>query len=230
MRYPTRGTITIVAFLAPGVGQAARGNSTIAITFDESQLKSDNNDPILNYYDGGMTHLGVGPGPNYGVTFTLNARLITSTSGLIGTFTPPGIMELYSDTAREGEGIQTTMNVAGGFGYQVAFDYADIDSTGEMKVYSGAKGTGTVLADVMLKPTSGQTGPGTFVPNTVNFSGVANSIVFDGGNKQLAFDDIYLTSVPEPSAWSLLALGSVLFGATLHLRRMQKPSMSPDPA
>ena len=228
MRYPTRRAIAIVTFLALGVGQGARGSGTIAITFDEAQLKNDNNDPILNYYDGGMTYLGVGPGPNFGVTFTLNARLFTNATGLIGTFTQPGILQLFSDTAQEGEPIQMTMNVAGGFGNQVAFDYADIDSTGEMKIYSGANGTGTVLADVMLKPTSGQTGPGIFVPDTVKFSGVADSIVFDGGNKQLAIDDIVLTSVPEPPAWSLIALGSALYGATFYLRRMQKPSILPD--
>jgi hypothetical protein len=201
--------LAIVVLGALGLGQA-HGGSTISVTFDEPQLV--NNDPLETFYDGGMTFRGIGGGPNLGVAFSLNARVFTETNGLTGTFTPPGIMELFSDTAREGEGISATMNVAGGFAVGLLFDYAAIDAPGEMKVYSAPGGTGTLLADAILPITSPQTGPGVFVLDAVAFDGVAQSVVFLGGNKQLAFDDLELGIVPEPPAWCLLTMGIVLCG------------------
>jgi hypothetical protein len=202
MKPLSRGAIVISALLAMGLAQSAWGG-TITVSFDEKQLV--NNDPLLTFYDGGKTYRGIGGGPNYGVSFTINARAFTQTSGLIGTFTKPGIAELYSDTAREGEGISFTMDVKSGFASSVSFDYAAIDSAGEMKIYSGADGTGTLLKDVKLPVTSPITGPGTFVADSARFSGTAHSIVFNGGNKQLAIDDVALATVPEPPSWHLLA-------------------------
>ncbi len=205
----------LASWVLVAAGQAAAGQ--IDLTFDQPAL--DNNDPIYNFYNGGDTYLGKGPGPNYGVSFDLFARVFTQTSGLTGTFTAPGIMELYSDNAREGQGISTTMNVAGGFTTQVLFDYAAIDSAGQLSLYSGLNGTGTLLASLALAVTSPITGPGTFVADSLSFSGVAYSAVWAGGNKQLGVDDIMLT-VPEPSSWALLLSGSaILCGAAVYRRR-----------
>jgi hypothetical protein len=83
-------------------------------------------------------------------------------------------------------------------------------------------GTGTLLADLALPITSPMSGPGVFVADSLAFSGVAHSIVFDGGNKQLAFDDLTTTSVvPEPSGWRLLAIGGVLCSLVRRLRHAQ---------
>jgi hypothetical protein len=203
--------ITVLSGACLETGQA-RGGSAIAVTFDEPQLV--NNDPLLTFYDGGTTYRGIGGGPNLGVAFSLNARVFTQTSGLTGTFTPPGVMELYSDTARDGEGISAIMDVAGGIQSGVQFSYAAIDADGRVRVYSGLDGAGTLLADVTLPITSPQTGPGVFVADSVQFSGVAQSIVIDGGNKQLAFDDLTtFSAVPEPLSLSLLAIGCVLWVA-----------------
>jgi hypothetical protein len=91
-----------------------------------------------------------------------------------------------------------------------------------MQVYSGFDGTGILLADLTLPITSPMTGPGVFVADSLTFSGVAHSIVFDGGNKQLAFDDLTTTSaVPEPPGWYLLAIGGVLCSLVRHLRHAQ---------
>src|SRR5205823_3944322 len=100
---------------------------------------------LLLFYDGGTTFLGIGGGPDLGVEFSLNARVRTKTSGLTGAFTKPGIMELKSDTAREGEGISAIMDVEGGFVSRVAFSFATIDAVGDLRVFSGFDGTGTVL-------------------------------------------------------------------------------------
>ncbi len=133
-----------------------------------------------------------------------NARLFTEAQ--TGFYTPPGYMVLYSDTAREGEGISTIMNINGGIISTVFFDYATIDAEGSITVYSGLNGTGTALASELLPITSPDTGPGVFVAGSLSFSGVGSSIVFSGGNKQLAIDDILMTSVPEPPAGQLLAI------------------------
>ena len=223
MKRLSRGAVAIAALLASSWAQAAPGKGILKITFDEPQLV--NNDPLLLFYDGGTTYRGVGGGPDYGVSFSLNARVFTQTSSLVGTFTRPGIMELYSDTAREGEGISATLDIAGGFASSMSFDYAAIDSAGDLKVYSGLDGTGTLLADLNLPVTSPLTGPGTFVPDIVTFSGVAHSVVFDGGNKQLAVDDVTLTLVPEPPAWCLLAIGVGLCAVVCH---RLGPRVSPD--
>ncbi len=213
-----RFALAISAVLLVSAPRNVAAGPTLSVTFDEAQLVS--NDPLLQYYNGGDTYLGIGPGPNLGVTFTLLAREFKSSS-LVGTYTPPGFMELYSDQAREGEGISATMDVSGGFLGTVYFDYAAIDSAGRLRVFSGLDGTGSVLADMNLPVTSPITGPGTFVADSVSFSGIGHSIVFDGGNKQLAFDDFTLTSaVPEPPSWALLAIAGALSSVVLRADRL----------
>ena len=104
------------------------------------------------------------------------------------------------------------MDVYPGFSSSLTFDYAAIDAAGKVGVYSGLDGTGTLLADVALPVTSPIAGPGNFVTDSVSLSGIGYSVVFDGGNKQLALDDLILAAVPEPPAWCLLAVGGVLAG------------------
>jgi hypothetical protein len=224
----SRGAIIVSAMLAMSLVPPARGGS-ITVSFDEKQLV--NNDPLLTFYDGGKTYRGIGGGPNYGVSFTINARVFTKTSGLIGTFTKPGIAELYSDTAREGEGIAFTTDVKPGIVSSVSFDYAAIDAAGKLKIYSGLDGTGSLLATAALPVTSPMTGPGTFVSDSVNFSGIAHSLVFSGGNKQLAIDDLKLSTVPEPSSWHLLASACLVWGLVCLARwtriaRRHRPSLT----
>jgi PEP-CTERM motif len=220
MKLVARSTPALAVFfcaISVCLGEARAGLASI--TFDEPQLVD--NDPLLQFYNGGTTFRGIGGGPNLGVSFTINARVRTVDS-LVGDYTKPGFMELMSDVIREGAGISATMDVSGGFTTGVQFSYASIDSVGDMKVYSGLDGTGTVLADLSLPITSPMTGPGVFVADSLTFSGVGYSIVFTGGNKQLAFDDLTTTFlVPEPSGWSLLAIGAVLCGLVRRLRRSE---------
>ena len=189
------------------------------MTFDEKQLASDNNDPILNFYNGGKTYLGVGPGPNLGVVFAdTNARLFTTAQS--GTYTAPGYMLLSSDTAREGEPISTVMNLSAGFITSVFFDYAAIDTAGSLTIYSATDGAGAKLATLALPVTTpSNSTTGVFVADSVTFSGIGRSIVFSGGNKQLAVDDLLLTSAPEPAGLCLLAIGMAGVCLTVCRRR-----------
>ncbi len=223
----SRGGMVICALLVLIFAPCASGG-TITVSFDEPQLV--NNDPVLNFYNGGTTYRGIGGGPDDGISFTLNARVFTQTSGLTGTFTKPGIAELYSDTAREGEGIAFTMDVDPGMSGSLSFDFATIDAGGEVKFYSGLDGSGSLLADVSLPVTSPITGPGVFVPDSVSFPGVVHSIVFSGGNKQLAIDDLSLVIIPEPSSWTLLVLGALMSLAAALARRRTSRRRRPSPA
>jgi hypothetical protein len=102
------------------------------------------------------------------------------------------------------------------------FDYATIDAAGRLRIYDGLDGKGNVLADVDLPITSPQTGPGTFVSDSVMFSGVGHSIIFDGGNKQLAFDDFALNPiVPEPTSLHVLTIGGLCGLCVILLARMR---------
>jgi hypothetical protein len=216
----------VVAVLALGTGRAIGG--PISISFDESQLV--NNDPILNFYDGGNTYRGIGPGPNLGVTFTINASVLTDTTNLIGTFTMPGVMLLSNSQAVAGQPISATMNVTGGFGGTVGFDYADLDKAGSFQVFSGFDGQGSLLTSVQLPVTSpAQSTTGIFVSDSFGFSGVGHSIVYTGGNQQIAFDDILLqpAAIPEPPAWSLTAVAVIAAGAGRCAWRRRSTALQP---
>jgi hypothetical protein len=221
MSTQARLALAISAVLLVSTPAPVDAGPTLSVTFDEAQLVD--NDPLLQFYNGGKTYRGIGPGPSLGITFGLNARERKNNS-LIGTYTPPGFMQLYSDQAREGEGISTHMDVSGGFSTTVFFDYAAIDAAGRLRIFSGLDGTGSVLADVNLPVTSPLAGPGTFVADSVSFSGIGHSIIFDGGNKQLAFDDFTLTSaVPEPSSWILFVIAGAMFPLVVRTERVTRP-------
>lgn len=63
-----RGASAIAAVLAMSLAPA-RGESVVSVTFDEPQLVD--NDAISQFYNGSTTFLGIGGGPDLGVSFTL---------------------------------------------------------------------------------------------------------------------------------------------------------------
>ena len=86
-----------------------------------------------------------------------------------------------------------------------------------MQIWSGADGHGTILAQQSLPIT-----PEAFSgPTTLLFPGTAHSVVFTGGNDQLAIDNIsFVTSVAEPSTLSSMLIGiGTLFAVYLVRRR-----------
>lgn len=199
--------------------------SPIVLTFEG--LKDD--EPVLNYYDGGFGGFGSGPGPNYGITFGANSlALIDSDAGGTGNFggepSPSTVVFFLS-----GPGV--VMNVPAGFTTGFSFFYSAPYSTGVVEIYDGLDVTGNLLASfrLPLTPANGAPDPtgqySPFVPFGVSFSGVAKSVNFSGVANRIGFDNITLGSqtpggvIPEPTTIVLFAGG---LGAVLGARRRTK--------
>ena len=213
---------------------------TIVLTFDEFGVipASVGTEPVLNFYNGGFAGNGTsscgytvcGPGPSYGVTFESNALALTSEDvGGGGNFTKepssPNVLFFLTGTG-------DVMNVASGITTGFSFFYSGNSElgNGQVSVYSGLDGTGTLLAsfvvDTSLTPLC-TSGPAYCVwqPDGVAFSGTAESVVFGGAANFIGWDNITLGSknpvvTPEPATLTLF--GSGLLGLVSLVRRRRK--------
>lgn len=196
------------------------------ITLDFEGLQD--NEPILNYYNGGAGGAGSGPGPNYGITFGAQSlALIDGDNGGSGNFanepTPNTIAYFLS-----GPGV--VMNVLGGFDTGFSFFYTAISNPGSVTVYSGPNATGSVLAvlNLSLTPTTCSGDPTgqfcTFVPVGVAFAGTAFSVNFGGVANQIGVDNVTLGApvptgaIPEPSSMLLMGSGLAWAAVTAYRR------------
>jgi hypothetical protein len=111
------------------------------------------------------------------------------------------------------------MNVASGFSsglnFYFAFDPSVAGQTVTVTVWSGANGTGSVLATISLSSNACATSPYycTWTQIGQSFSGTAHSVTFSGATgNQLGLTDITLgssmTAIPEPSSIYLFAIGA----------------------
>jgi len=198
---------------------------TMVLTFDQL----GNEEPVENYYAGGLGGFGTGPGPNYGITFESNALAVTSLAqGGSGNFDgEPSCCNIVFFLSGQGD----VMNVAGGFTTGFSFFYSAPVFPGSVTVWSGPDATGTELADISLPltpdgktygpPCSGSYDYCPWVPIGVSFSGTAESVNFSGTANYIGFDDITLGSstpgTPEPA--TLLLFGSGMLGVVRQIRR-----------
>ena len=198
------------------------------------------NEPVLNYYNGGTGGLGSGPGPNFGITFSPNAAtgIDNSQGGLSPVRNLPSPVTFMAFAT----GVSAVMNVPGGFVTGFSFFYASIAPT-TVRVYSGLNATGTVLATITLPGNNSGAPCGT--PPTASFCtwtaagagfvGTAMSIDFGGTTNQVGFDNITINSatpggavaptpaIPVPTlghvGLMLLSLFGAIAGATVLRRR-----------
>jgi hypothetical protein len=220
MRTATRGIVAVVACTL-GIGPARAGT---ILTFDG--LK--NFEAVGDYFDGGLGSLGSGPGPDDGITFSSNglAYIPGLQTGKVTPFpgdpAPPTVLLLAALGNRYAGGypLSLTMDVSAGFSQELTLYDIAILRPATAQIWSGLDGQGTLLAqvDLPLVPVSDEDFTG---PLKVSFSGTAHSVVFTGGNDQLAVAEVMLgSSVPEPASWVLLATG--LGGSYLLLSRRRR--------
>jgi hypothetical protein len=170
---------------------------------------------VGNFYNGGG-------GPNYGITFVGATALIDSDAGGSGNFAN----EPSPNTIMYFPGVSSaTMNVPLGFTMGLAFYYS-ASSPGQVDVYSGLNGSGSLLATISFvaqASDNGCTGDPTglfcnWSPVGVGFSGIAQSVVFSGLGDLIGFDNITLGDstpggvVPEPTTLLLTGSGLALAG------------------
>jgi len=192
---------------------------------------------IQNFYNGGTGSLG-SAGTNYGISFGADSLSVIDSdaggTGNIGGEPSPSTAAFFLN------GGAAVMNVAAGFDTGFSFFYSSIAFTGNVTVFDGLNGTGSLLATLTLPitPNTGAPDPtGNFSPFVafgVNFAGTAKSVSFAGVANQIAFDDITLGSatpgeqpevVPLPAAvWGGFALLGGL-GVTKRLRRHKYESV-----
>jgi hypothetical protein len=117
------------------------------------------------------------------------------------------------------------MDVASGFDTGFSFFYTSTSFAGDVTVWSGLNGTGTLLTTINLAALGGCS----TAPNFCNwaaaggsFAGVAESAIFTGVANQIGFDNITIGSsspgtVPEPRLIILPLM--LLFGIVYSFRK-----------
>jgi hypothetical protein len=190
------------------------------LTFEGLQ----NNEPIDNFYNGGLGGSGSGPGPNYGITFGGSSlALIAGADGGSGNFSgnPSGDTIAYFLS-----GSGDVMNKAAGFTTGFSFDYASYE-TASVTVWSGLNGTGTELASLSLSATADPFN--VWSEAGVTFAGTAESAVFGGAANEVGFDDITLGSskagqaaVPDTAGTSLYMVAGAGLVAAARVTRKQR--------
>ena len=180
---------------------------------------------VGDYYNGGAGSLGSTGGANYGISFGSDAIVgKPQPSGNINSAMVPGGAGAQALFFLTGPG--DLMNVASGFNTGFSFYYSAPIHPGNVTVWSGLNGTGTLLETIALGLTTdginvaGCEGTN-YCPYAAaggSFTGSAESVLFSGTTNYIAFADVTFGSatpapVPIPAAIWMFASGLVGLGA-----------------
>lgn len=183
---------------------------------------------VGNFYNGA----GLSGTPNYGVTFSSNFfglnPIMNGGSGNYAPFSldsgdPHAIFISNSLTGSAGLPVTGVMNVAGGFSSGLNFFFTAgfaLGQTETVTVWSGANGTGTVLATISLANNNAGCGAPLYCnwsDASLSFKGTAQSVTFSGPSDELGLTEITIgssnTAIPESP--SIYLLGAGLVGVSL---------------
>jgi hypothetical protein len=182
---------------------------------------------VGNFYDGGSSNSGI---PNLGVTFSssffgLHSEFSNGGGAFLRDVTQTPIIFMEGAIGSPATGF---MNVAGGFTTGINFIYTAAFQH-SVTIWSGAGGTGTVLATISLAANDASCSNVGYYCNWshagVRFSGTAKSVTFSGRADTMELTDITLgnsaTAIPVPSSVYLLGIGLAACSAQ-GLRRFLK--------
>jgi hypothetical protein len=229
--------------LARAVSAAALALAALALAAAPAALPAQvltfeglaNEETVDAYYAGGLGSLGSGPGPDLGITFTMNAFALVRSNvpggaGNFGGEPSPVTAVVFSDFP----GAPAFFDVAGGFTGGLGLFYSAPAVPVTVRVFSGLGGTGSLLAELLLPTTPNGSvmgcpnNPGaTFCPfaaSGVAFAGTARSVDFSGALNDAMFDDVTLGAatpavIPEPGTVALVATGLLVLPAVARRRR-----------
>jgi MYXO-CTERM domain-containing protein len=173
---------------------------------------------IFEFYNGGTDQGGLA-GANYGVSFTGDAL------GLQNDELGPYFANAPSPTSVmfSAPGGLAFMNVASGFSGALQFAYSSVNPGAVVNIYSELNGAGTLLASYSLgaNAQNGCSSAGWCHFDTANiaFAGTARSVDFGTNAGYVAFDNVNVSPVPEPSSMALALAGFGVIAAIARRRR-----------
>jgi hypothetical protein len=186
----------------------ASANSVDILTF--TGLKDGQQ--VGNYYNGGSGNPNI---PNYGITFSSNFfGLHSEFQGGAGAFSPdPSSTPVIFIMGATGSPVTGSITATNGFTSGVNFFYtAGYQETAT--IWSGANGTGTVLATITLSANDANCTTVSYCNWTnvgLSFTGTAHSLTFSGPANGIGLSDMAFgqstSIIPEPSSIWLLGTG-----------------------
>ena len=214
-----RAAATALLAATPLMASAA---GPVLVTFEKAWDFA--NGDVNGYYGGGKAADGTS-GPNMDVSFVNISGLSNDASFTYytGAPTPLGVAYGHDD--------HSYMNMkewaVGAFSF---FYSSPVAIVGAVKAYSGLNGTGTLLGSLNLAANDAVAGVyNTWSFASFAFTGSARSFDFTGAGVEsaVAFDNIAVTAVPEPSTTLLMLAGGAAMLRVVTRRRGRSVSSSP---